>query len=122
MYASRQHHLETGVGLREPEQRVGNDGKTERPGTGLLDFPVHLLVNPVEVFVVVEDFERLFLQVLVAEPDGRNKAGGLAGTMSLPEGEAPLEECLREALVDACEFGLVVRNPEGDFAGNGGKG
>ena len=71
-----------------------------------------------EIFVVVENFESLFLEVLVAKPNRRDKARGLAVAVSLPQCETALEECLREAFVDACKFGFVVRNEERELACN----
>ena len=81
-----------------------------------LDLAVHLLVYTVVVFVVVENLESLLLEVLVAEPDGRDESGGLTDAVRLPEGETPLEECLGKALVDTGEFGSVVGYPEDDFS------
>ena len=102
MDSTRQEHTEAGVGLCNTEERSWQNREAKRCRVRLLDVAFDFLVNAVEIFVVVENFESLFLEILVAKPDRRDKAGGLAAAVCLPEGEAALEERLRESFVKAC--------------------
>jgi hypothetical protein len=110
-----QEHPEAGVSLGKSQQRARDNGKAEGLGIGLFNFVANLFVDAMVVFVVVEDFQGLFLEELVPEPDGRDESGGLSCAVCFPQGEAPLEESLRETFIKACELGFVVGNPEGRF-------
>ena len=112
MDTARQEHLEAGVSLRNTEERRRQNRETQRARTRLLDVPFHPLVDTVEVLVIVENRKCLFLEVLVAEPNRRDKTGRLARAVCLPQGETAFEESLRETLVDTRKFRLVVRNQE----------
>ena len=54
--------------------------------------------------------------MLVVEPDRRDESGGAAKAVGLPEGDASVQEHLRNFLVQACKFGTIVRNREGELA------
>ena len=82
MGAPWQEHPEAGVSLGKSQQRTRDNGKAEGLGIGLFNLVANLFVDAVVVFVVVEDFQGLFLEVLVAKPDGGNESGGLACTLA----------------------------------------